>query len=787
MTPKRSSTPGARSALAFLTIINLLNYVDRQVLYAVFPAIKADLGLSDTELGALASAFMVVYLVLSPFFGWWGDRWVRMRIVAIATTLWSAATAFTGAATNLGQLFAARALVGVGEAGYGPVSPTLVADYFPREHRGAMLAVFYLAIPVGSAGGYLLGGLLQAVAGWRAAFLLVGIPGVVIGTLAWFRPEPARGASEAHAVVDQLSVPETVRALLGTRSYVLNTLALAVMTFAIGALAAWWPTFLVRERGLDLARANYVFGVTTLAAGIIGTFAGGVLGDFCLRYTRGAYFLVSGIGLLLSAPAAAVALLAKRAGDLLHGRIRYRDSRLPQHRAAERASGQRRSGRHSLDRLRLEHLRDPRPRRRSVARHDRRPLRPLRIAGRLHGCSGCPGARRGRVSSRHLQRRSGSATSGGGVDGRPRGACRSRPAHRTVSTPVRMASLVAVPPRAVGKVTSTVSQRWRAASTMASISSGTFGRDRLLDGHVGRGVARHEELAAVLVRLDRDREGAERLGMGRDFLLVHSDEGAKKRQRRGVLDDRQIGKRLRGHLTEAVSGHEGGGADPPRDGRRDADHHAPIEHDARALGNVSDDLSLHVAEGNQMQARVGLPATQDLEQLERLLLAGATLIRRAVEMDELQAASAPHHPVRGDGRVDASREQGECGTARAHRQSARTVDLLQGEENFARQNLDVNLELRVGEVDAAAGALLYGATDHPGDLAVRGRGRSCRFASCAPRSWRRRVSRWRRPHGGTVPPAKARCVRRAENWRRRRRVAAGAEPPPSPYPGPRTE
>lgn len=311
MKPKRSNTPGARSALAFLTIINLLNYVDRQVLYAVFPAIKADLGLSDTELGALASAFMVVYLVLSPFFGWWGDRWIRMRIVAIATTLWSAATAFTGAAANLGQLFVARALVGVGEAGYGPVSPTLVADYFPREHRGAMLAVFYLAIPVGSAGGYLLGGLLQAVAGWRAAFLLVGIPGIVVGTLAWFRPEPARGASEVHVVADRLSVRETVRALLGTRSYVLNTLALAVMTFAIGALAAWWPTFLVRERGLDLARANYVFGVITLAAGIIGTFAGGVLGDFCLRYTRGAYFLVSGIGLLLSAPAATVALLAR--------------------------------------------------------------------------------------------------------------------------------------------------------------------------------------------------------------------------------------------------------------------------------------------------------------------------------------------------------------------------------------------------------------------------------------------------------------------------------------------
>ncbi len=309
--------PGASGALAFLTLINLLNYVDRQMLYAVFPAIKAELGLSDTELGALASAFMVVYLLVSPVFGWWGDRWMRMKIVALSATLWSAATAFTGAATNLAQLFVARALVGVGEAGYGPIAPSLVSDYFARRRRGSMLAVFYVAIPVGSAAGYLLGGILEEAFGWRAAFLLVGLPGVVIGTMAWFRPEPARGASEAQAGPASLSLRETARVLLHTRSYVLNTLALAVMTFAVGGLAAWWPTFLVRERGLDLIYANSMFGGITLAAGVIGTFSGGVLGDWCLRYTRGAYFLVAGIGLLLSVPAALVAVLAEKPGMYL--------------------------------------------------------------------------------------------------------------------------------------------------------------------------------------------------------------------------------------------------------------------------------------------------------------------------------------------------------------------------------------------------------------------------------------------------------------------------------------
>lgn len=305
------AVPGAHFALFFLTLINLFNYIDRQLLYAVFPAIKADLDLSDTQLGAIASAFMVVYLLASPLFGWWGDRLPRMKIVALSTTLWSAATTFTGGAANLGQLFFARALVGVGEAGYGPVSPSLVADYFPKEKRGSRLAIFYLAIPAGSAAGYILGGMLEATFGWRAAFLIVGIPGIVLGTIAWSRSEPQRGQSEDLVGAERPPLGETFRILLGTRSYVLNTLAMAAMTFAVGGLATWFPSFLVRERGLDLAYANMMFGTITLAAGVLGTVVGGALGDLSLRYTRGAYFLVSGIGLLLSVPAAAVALTAE--------------------------------------------------------------------------------------------------------------------------------------------------------------------------------------------------------------------------------------------------------------------------------------------------------------------------------------------------------------------------------------------------------------------------------------------------------------------------------------------
>jgi MFS family permease len=302
--------PGAHVVLFFLTLINLFNYIDRQLLYAVFPAIQSDLGLSDTQLGAVASAFMVVYLIASPLFGWFGDRWPRMKIVAVSTTLWSAATTFTGGVANIAQLFFARALVGIGEAGYGPVSPSLVSDYFPKRLRGSRLAIFYLAIPVGSAAGYILGGMLEGAFGWRAAFLIVGIPGIILGTIAWSRSEPERGQSEGLVGAEPPPLLETCRMLLHTRSYVLNTLAMAAMTFAVGGLATWFPSFLVREHGLDLGYANTMFGGITLAAGVLGTVVGGALGDLSLRYTRGAYFLVSGVGLLLSVPAAAVALSA---------------------------------------------------------------------------------------------------------------------------------------------------------------------------------------------------------------------------------------------------------------------------------------------------------------------------------------------------------------------------------------------------------------------------------------------------------------------------------------------
>lgn len=168
-----------RHALALLLAVNLLNYVDRQVLYAVFPLIKEDFHLTDTALGLLGSAFMICYMVSAPLLGWLGDRMSRVKLAAKGLVVWSIATVGAGFAPSYLTLLSARTLVGIGEASFGSVSPGLLSNWFPREQLGRVLSYFYLAIPVGSAIGYLLGGILGNTFGWHAAFLVVGMPGLL--------------------------------------------------------------------------------------------------------------------------------------------------------------------------------------------------------------------------------------------------------------------------------------------------------------------------------------------------------------------------------------------------------------------------------------------------------------------------------------------------------------------------------------------------------------------------------------------------------------------------------
>ncbi len=298
-----------RYAMLLLLSVNLLNYIDRQVLYAVFPLIKEDFHLSDTALGFLGSAFMVCYMVSAPILGWLGDRMSRVKLAAGGLAIWSFATGGAGFAAGYSALFAARTTVGIGEASFGTVSPGLLADYYPRELRGRVLSYFFLAIPVGSALGYLLGGVLGHLFGWHAAFLLTGVPGLLLTIPLWLLHEPVRGGREAHAPYPAAGTGNSYRSLFSNRSFVLNTLAMAAMTFALGGLAQWMPTFLFREHGLDVAKANTLFGGITVVAGISGTLTGGWLGDhFQKKHGRG-YLMVSGWGFLLGAPITAWSLL----------------------------------------------------------------------------------------------------------------------------------------------------------------------------------------------------------------------------------------------------------------------------------------------------------------------------------------------------------------------------------------------------------------------------------------------------------------------------------------------
>lgn len=308
----------ARWILFLLCSINFLNYIDRYLLAACLPLVKVEFGLSDARLGALVTAFMTFYTASAPVAGLMADRLVRTRILSGSIALWSFATVATGRATSYFGLFLTRALVGVGESGYSTIAPAFLSDVFPKNHRGRALAWFYMALPGGAALGYLFGGLLSAQWGWRNTFYVGGVPGLLLAVMMLGAREPLRGETDLNARVTSLTAeahhaPRHSRRygdLLRNRSFVLITLAMAAFTFALGGVSFWMPTFLSRIRGIPLATANLQFGLMTAICGSLGSFAGGYLGDFFLRFWRSAYLIVSATGLLLAVPASLVGLLS---------------------------------------------------------------------------------------------------------------------------------------------------------------------------------------------------------------------------------------------------------------------------------------------------------------------------------------------------------------------------------------------------------------------------------------------------------------------------------------------
>jgi len=300
--------PGATAALVLLLFINMFNYIDRQVLAAVEPAIQKTLFPNGDPhakfwMGLLSTAFMVAFMLMAPVFGVLADRMSRWKLMAFGVAVWSLASGASGLASGLVVMLLTRGVVGVGEAAYGPTAPAVLSDLYPVERRGSVLAYFYVAIPVGSALGYILGGQIVAWTGdWRWAFFAVVPPGLLLALLCLFMREPPRGLSDPLTRPHHASWRDYL-IILKTPSFVLSTLGQTAATFAIGGVAYWMPHYFSegRHEG-DLGTVNLVFGGIIVAAGLLSTLAGGWAGDALRKRFPSSYFLVSGWSMLMAFP-----------------------------------------------------------------------------------------------------------------------------------------------------------------------------------------------------------------------------------------------------------------------------------------------------------------------------------------------------------------------------------------------------------------------------------------------------------------------------------------------------
>ena len=297
---------GARPALALLLTINLFCYLDRYILASIIPAIKDHFLRGDpnanAKAGLLTTAFMVSYMLTAPLFGWMADRYSRWVIIGLSVGLWSLASGATGLAVTFGALLATRVFLGIGEAGYGPAAPTIISDFYPVARRGRVLSWFFMAIPVGSALGYAFGGWINKVLGWSWAFFLVMPPGLLLAGLCFLMREPGRQAGRARVERPRASW-EDYKGLIRIPSLVTNIIAQTALTFAIGGLSVWAPTYIHEGRGQPLEQTDLIFGAILVVAGFLSTLFGGWLGDALRRRVPGSYFIVSGIGMLLGFPA----------------------------------------------------------------------------------------------------------------------------------------------------------------------------------------------------------------------------------------------------------------------------------------------------------------------------------------------------------------------------------------------------------------------------------------------------------------------------------------------------
>ncbi len=293
--------------IAILTFCNLFNYLDRNIFNSLAPIIKSDLNLSHVQIGLLASAFNVVYVIACPLMGLLGDKYKRPRLLSVAVFFWSIATGLAGFARGFWSMAFARSSVGIGEAAYSSIGPSLVEDYTPKEWKSRAMAVFLLALPVGSALGYLLGGYLHEAIGWRRAFFVIGAPGLILAVLSFFIKEPNEhlGENKDNFFTE---LKNNIWDLLHNRIYIHAVLGYTAFTFVVGGMSVWMPEIMVSAKNMTLKNGNMIFGGITVVSGIVGTFIGAYLSDKLLKKTARAPIIICSISLLLSIPFAAAVL-----------------------------------------------------------------------------------------------------------------------------------------------------------------------------------------------------------------------------------------------------------------------------------------------------------------------------------------------------------------------------------------------------------------------------------------------------------------------------------------------
>lgn len=314
----------ARFAFTVLFIINTLNYADRYVLPAVLPKIQKDIGLTTIEEGLLGSSFLLIFAITTLPLGVWADRGVRKNIIGLCVGIWSIATVLTGITRNFIQMFVVRAVLGIGESGYGPASVSLIGDYFTKVQRGRILSYWSVGNLVGATAGFALGGLIADAFGWHWAFYMVGLPGLLAAYLAWRMFEPRRGVFDAEAEdIDKDIWIETVHGNWGSDfkqsakklfqipTYWVLLGASTFSYFTLGGTSFWLPTYLVNTFSLTVGKAGIISGAILVSSGLIGTVIGGWLADYLQRYRLEGRLIVATFGFLIGAPLVLLTLLSQ--------------------------------------------------------------------------------------------------------------------------------------------------------------------------------------------------------------------------------------------------------------------------------------------------------------------------------------------------------------------------------------------------------------------------------------------------------------------------------------------